>query len=904
MPTTDPPARNWWSLSKQPSGRDLHQKFTQVDEKQAKRTPNAVKSPSGFKSLASAIGLKSKKHPHPSLAIQKPPSPLIPSLHHVFPASPSSDIYSAGPASSTRSRVDSIEPPTPVDSHRDKRNSLLTIADDPFAGRSPMIALPMAPPPADPSRLSAYSNPPVNEFLHGKVDPPTFNRVSYASTSSNSHTPFFDSVSPPTNTSPAHAFPEGKKLRPKRSAGSMQASIPDRLTREPSITCLNSRWSPTNTAKSVMNEVVPSRPKLRARGMTDGGHPQMAGFFVKEHSPQSKTPTKPSTSTLPPLTTAFETLAYPRVIVRQASSSRLHAPPTAPPSHSLPATPHSPVDHPNPRQRKGLEESQPGSTSSASSSVSLADEYATASFPFHDKRGSARSYFSHSAQESIIESVDSHSKDTKTVPSSPRSLRKALSQSSLRRAAAPSLSKAASDQPIDKRKQPKFHHPRLPIPPIPLSMRPSTSSGTPFPSNGDPGPSSESRRGSTSSRKRLFSGGSNARPSTASSIVCSSREDDATSLFSLRSDNDIGHAPYRPWAVTTNFPKAQAAAPSSSFWDEEPEAAPSSPTNTHSDYLPQAIMSRDQLAKLEASVENLPERPFRARGFSQTSASTLASSSLSSVIDELDIDQDADTDTVFSASGLSPPPSTKPNRRPTSARGTSTRALSLTSTSPRRPSTADVATRVAALSVPEDAVRPNSATASTLTMRPPSIHEQTSLPPPPRPRLRSTTSTRSNSSTKTIERSYHAPQSNSPRLAFVDRPSAVSSPNVSPLIPAAIPAAVMRAPSIGIRKSKGSLRSGRPKPSVVLEKTIHRRSIMRKPSFLEIDGDTDAESDSDVLVEKRDSLFIGLKGSISPILPGPTGMASSGHGHGAVGATRTGESFLDFARESFDTLRT
>jgi hypothetical protein len=54
---------------------------------------------------------------------------------------------------------------------------------------------------------------------------------------------------------------------------------------------------------------------------------------------------------------------------------------------------------------------------------------------------------------------------------------------------------------------------------------------------------------------------------------------------------------------------------------------------------------------------------------------------------------------------------------------------------------------------------------------------------------------------------------------------------------------------------------------------------MRKPSFLEIDGETDPESEPEV-AEKRDSLLLNMKPP-----------------------SKTGESFLDFARESFDIVR-
>lgn len=52
-----------------------------------------------------------------------------------------------------------------------------------------------------------------------------------------------------------------------------------------------------------------------------------------------------------------------------------------------------------------------------------------------------------------------------------------------------------------------------------------------------------------------------------------------------------------------------------------------------------------------------------------------------------------------------------------------------------------------------------------------------------------------------------------------------------------------------------------------MEKIIHRRSIMRKPSFLDIDDESEDE--------------------VTAIPPG----------------SDIGDSFIDFARESFDTIR-
>lgn len=176
----------WWSLKSPNSAKD--QTFREKQQ-------SAKQSTSGMSlnHLASAMGFKAKKHP--SLAIQEPPA-LFPARPAISaPLSPAYDAPAARAiasppatrppsksASSTRSRVDSFGPKTPVDGQRDSashRQSLLTLSDiDPFAVRA--IASPL-----DGSRLSAYSNSSVAEYST-KGEPP-INRGSYASSSSRSN---------------------------------------------------------------------------------------------------------------------------------------------------------------------------------------------------------------------------------------------------------------------------------------------------------------------------------------------------------------------------------------------------------------------------------------------------------------------------------------------------------------------------------------------------------------------------------------------------------------------------------------------------------------------------------------------------------------------------------------------
>lgn len=78
------------------------------------------------------------------------------------------------------------------------------------------------------------------------------------------------------------------------------------------------------------------------------------------------------------------------------------------------------------------------------------------------------------------------------------------------------------------------------------------------------------------------------------------------------------------------------------------------------------------------------------------------------------------------------------------------------------------------------------------------------------------------------------------------------------------------------------------------EKAIHRRSLLRKPSFLEIDDDDD-EEDANLIENGKDDVIM--------LFDGPK--RTSGQRE-AVTDNRVlfdSTSFLDLARESFDTVR-
>ena len=398
-----------------------------------------------------------------------------------------------------------------------------------------------------------------------------------------------------------------------------------------------------------------TRPKMRARGLTDGGSTQKAGFFVQDHppsrklshtSPSSNNFVEPSSTNLP---ISQDSSVSPKVIVRQASVSRLQTPPSAPPTQRLPPPP-SQADEPTANQRPGADyqiESALSSSLSFRSTASTAADVVGAGAPYgvqdHDRRISERGPQARRRHEP----EGPAQKESKTTPGSPRTLKKSNSHQTLSRRnnhTSPSTTPKMSPE-ATFRKPRNLARPRLPIPHIPLSARPSSaSSATSFPSlpefGGNQAPTSDSRKGCTSGRRRLFSGSSISKLSLSQQT--SNRDDDTLSTFSLRSDHDPHLGPYKPYL------SPKGTRPSSSFWDEASDHTPASPAVP--EYTPQVIMSREELARLEESVENSPAYSTRSRGLSVLSTSTMAT----------DYDKDYD----FSPVGLSPPPpATRPNSK-------------------------------------------------------------------------------------------------------------------------------------------------------------------------------------------------------------------------------------------------
>ncbi|KAG5654692.1 hypothetical protein H0H81_007448 [Sphagnurus paluster] len=773
LPSDPSGSRTWWSLSPK-HHQDIPAEYSQ----------DKPSRPSSFNSFVAALGFKSKKHG--GLASKEPTSrPFPPSIDTKVTSRPTSKS-----ASSTRSRVDSFGPRTPVDGQREGRHSLLTLSDaDPFAVR----ALSSAPHTPDPNRLSAYSNSSIPDFMTKNAEP-IINRASYASSSSHSNL-HGSELSP---VSPSLSAP--KKPKPKKST----ASLSRKHSAAAADHSLGSAWasltlsdksksasSATLTEKNRLSQPEPSppRPPMRARGMTDSGG-QRSGFLSNNAgSSTSVAPPSSVSSHSPPIS--------PRVIIRQPSVPRIGLPTSAPPRQKLPPPP--PVfDH---RLRDEDEMIVP--PSSSSSSLSFASSVSS-----NREIMSTKSYSSRQRTNPLGRSLSTKlDADTYEVlegkgsqPSSAhRTLKKAISYQSLGRRTHASTAPPPAPPPQPPlptkplRKQRSFHHPKVSVPTTAASIHPTSSNGSYLASPPANSQSAvEQRRGSAGvislpGRKRLFSGSTKQRPSTTQ---CVFSDDDAQSVFSVRSDNDQTGSS----SIFKSMGQQISPVATSSFWDEGThDHMPSSPQQMAYEYTPQQIMSPAEMARLESGLDE-PIAPGRGRRLSLLSTSTIATSEREDDYGPFPEPPDLSTGSinrlvsrstslVSMNKGLGVPP--RHTLRPSNSSG----AVPLSSANDPKP------------------LKPFS-----------NIPSVTSLPPPPR--------------------------RGRPRPAFVPDDAGV----IPPL------------PTLPVRKHT--------RPTISVQKALHRQSIMRKPSFLEIDDDTDGK-DSDY-----------------------------GSYHGPPSG-----SFLDLDRESFDTVR-
>ncbi|OSD03226.1 hypothetical protein PYCCODRAFT_1409557 [Trametes coccinea BRFM310] len=371
----------------------------------------------------------------------------------------------------------------------------------------------------------------------------------------------------------------------------------------------------------------------------------------------------------------------PLVLVRKASSSRVKLPPlhSAPPMSDLPPPP--PVPR-SPHRDYDLSPLEFRNRNSSSSSLSL--NFAPSIDGFHDvDNGDAISQLMHNAYD--LGPFEMREPDTKGKRKSHRNtyildgdlsptanmpveaslpsplskfppvpafihgdlasskasklLKKMSSQQNLgqRNSAASWASSASHDDASTHshssgkhaRKQRSFHHPRVPLPPLPglrggSSAHPSASAETlPAPTS----PVVEPRRSSvTSPRKRLFSGSSARRSTSSHGPTSPSTEDDGRSILSLDTESRPGTSSATDH-ITLSFGNSgaplsimtrNACISPASLWDDSSSPGGgdgSSKRTSQSEYMPQYIMSpaeqlrlAEKLADEEAFVREQPVR--------------------------------------------------------------------------------------------------------------------------------------------------------------------------------------------------------------------------------------------------------------------------------------------------------
>ncbi|KAI0068160.1 hypothetical protein BV25DRAFT_1818536 [Artomyces pyxidatus] len=813
-------ARPWWSRSSSAKSSN--------NEKQAGNPSTKVSGSKKLNNIATAIGLKPKR---PALAIQEPPSPVLPLQFDVEHPRTYTNRPPARSVSTMRSWDDSQEPRTPQSDgipgtpgrHLSYQQSVLTTSEmDPFAAQYATRNI------HDPSRLSVFSDVSTSDSHMRKNDPAmNHNRASFASSSEQSHHPIDMTAESPV-TSPLllpealnsrrasrltvesekivrrepSFFPTPPSPARTKSSGNDRARIPS----SPSSTTLTDKSKPIDTAVPA-----PIRPKTRPRGLTDSGPALRRGLSLASdtHSPSAY----PSN--------VLTTDAGPRVIVRQPSLNRLQPllPPFAPPNTVLPPTP------PTLRTPRGstttpisssmsthLREPSPSSAASSSSSLSFAssvssnrDAVANHDYVHPEKRRkepkrtpSAKSQGKDRGREKNPGRSPAPSISSRSEFSPTRTLKKALSTQSLpRRASGQNSSSMAStsSSPAEDakavKKQRSFHHSRIPLPPLPASLRHTNSAGS-VTTNGrsareDPLPVAEQRRGSTQSsvqspgvvRKRLFSGASLRR--STSSQAQSPLDEDGRSLFSLPDDAHLT-------VVTTPFSPLDS---SSSFWEDPEPGSPGGVGLAPHDYTPQHIMSPADMLKLEALVQDGQSTIgfVRSRGESFTSVSTSMSNAFS--------------DTMSSEMSMPPPlPPPSSMRFPDRFDGTASSRYTAGRLS-QQPSPRSESLLARALnSAPASSGRPS--TAQPTLSSPPadrlsfpqSAGLSPGLPLPPRSRTRPATATGASRRTSLV-----------------------------PVIPLAPPPAARR--NLSLRRET--------------EPIVPRRSIMRKPSFLDIEDEAEKE---------------------------------------------------------------
>jgi hypothetical protein len=557
----------------------------------------------------------------------------------------------------------------------------------------------------------------------------------------------------------------------------------------PSFSRASSKTSSPERRRPSEHDI--SRPPTRA-SITSSG-------VVSPPITRLRSPSSASKSSSPSVSRQTSSSSgRPRVVVRQASLKEVGPAPRAPPSHGLPPPPEdvAPVRAVTP--------------SSESSTLSFASVMSDARVEDDDPsrrrtlKGKGRSreldILKMGDPDGVQMPVDDRvSKSSALVTFAPPvNSRTAKATPSKLHNSGP-VPTSPPTNPVDKsiRKQHSFHSTNQPSSPTPVPLRHASSFNPPpisKTSSQQPDDSQllEQSRGRSSglglpTRKRLFSGSSVRRPSTARSRT----EEDAISVFSLPLETGRDLPLNRTISNSTAFTASDTTSShhSSSFWEEQPtpttsDPSPSSPTvSSPSEYIPQQIMSPAEMLKIEASVmadlgADDSEVHGRSRGLSFASISTSVSEGAFSLPSRdafsFSPKNDAERGVEHRTSrvgGITPRNSSIIDD-----------ALNGQSRRTARPKTAD--------SLESFSARPQSSSGSKPFSLP-----LVGLPPPPRPR---------------------------------------------PLPPVTLP----DEPVISLKSPP--IRSQNLRPKTSRETMKQRRSILKKPSFLEIEDEPDKSSSNKV----------------------------------------------------------
>ncbi|KAI0669747.1 hypothetical protein C8Q78DRAFT_976217 [Trametes maxima] len=508
-------------------------------------------------------------------------------------------------------------------------------------------------------------------------------------------------------------------------------------------------------------------------------------------------------------------------------------------------------------------------------------------------------------------------------------LKKMSSQSNLsQRHSATSIASSASHddaaahsittpQPHGKaaRKQRSFQATRVPLPPLPGFRHSGTSSAHPSASAETlPAPSSpvvEPRRSSvTSPRKRLFSGSSARRSTSSHGPASPSTEDDSRSVFSIDTDSRPGTGSAALDHITLSFGAAgaplalmtrNACISPSSMWEGAGGGGGSgdaSKRTSQSEYVPQYIMSPAEQLKLAEKLEHekaarrgmagpeseerKPKLDLQPGDFGVTfrggksqdrtdDAAQRSRSRSNSVMSHASTGTLAFGNSGGESSRVSRGASIMSSKSASSGwqrPATTPRKMSLVDSvrSPAR--STSMLTRVATKPPPSSA-RPSTAQGSLdQPISPASAYgnpshspelPSTSLPPPPRRR---------------------------PSKHDLQEELASKRVSVVPMNPLSPPPMRPRPRRQQSSDTASSDATSRPPSAFDRQKALQRRSLMKKPSFLDIDDELDASAEND---------SGGSSGGGSPGDAAPPSSPTS---------PLMESSFLDMDRkDSFDTVR-